>query len=1261
MARLVNLSWIKIPSVANVFPPAPMRGIVKRTALLLLMLAGIQTALADSYFAAGTGTASDPFQISSVTELQAFGSMCKSNHSAWTSTYQSAHYKLMNNITLTGNSNNYNPAGVKGDNGLGENFSGTFDGNNKTISNLKVDINDSPSVGLVGCLSGTIKNLTISSSTLKSTISNVRAGAFAGRLETNGTIQNCTAIDCTVSALSSNTYSVSAGGIVGQIVSSNTSITGCLTKGNTTININSSSSSKAGAIVGEHGSSISPTLTNNIYEWTVKKNDKTVEYDKGWGIGGKNDVAGQYQIQEVNSWTILKNALLAGGNIKLAANCTDSEKSTSSYLYVPGDKTVILDLNGKTIDRGLKNQNAISYGMVIHNQGTLTINDNSSAKNGKITGGNNSNSFGGGGIRSDGEGALTINGGYIDDNKAESGGGIDILSGSLTINGGTISNNTAEIGGGICQNSSNIEITITGGTITGNKGTKTDPYANGGGMYCMPSKLNIKGYITITGNTVADKDCNICINGSSKVYVTGNLDSRTKIGIYGDRNLTYFDVTNGLGNKGNKSNFISDNSKFAVGLENGEIRLKSVITPSVNMSGWTYTGESYSPSVSVKVGSNTIYSGYGTVTYTYKASTATNFTSTAPVDAGTHQVKASIAESSQYSSGEATSSYTISKRSITIKANNQEITYGGSINSATDMVSRPNSTLATGESLTAITLTPSTSDCTTNGTITPSAATIKRGNTDKTSNYNITYQTGKLTISKKNITIRAKEQIITYGSNISSSTAQVTFTELVTNDALTSITLTPSTSNCTTNGTISTSAATIKRGNTDKTSNYNITYASGNLIINKKALTVTAKNHTITYGDTPANNGVSYSGFVNSETSAVLGGTLAYAYSYSQFDNVGNTYTITPSGLMADNYAITFVPGTLTVAPKGVVVTGITASNKVYDGNTTATINSSATFTGKLENDELTLTATGVFNDKNVGTGKDVTVSDHALGGTSAGNYTIISTGTQTSTTANITPKTVGITWGPTILTYNNTPQAPTATATELVAGDDCNVTVTGQQTAVGVYSGDNVAIANVLDNSNYQLPYPKPTTAFEIANPLSMSFAAGQLWATWYGAYNYEVPTGMTAYKVSSVNGTTVTVDAIDYVPANTGVLINRTATDAADVNSNIYNGETSAITSLLVNGNPTPYTDYILFNNQFVLSSVSTIGDHRCYLPGSGVAGTRGLLIVVGGDDTTSIEQKLIDVIETGEWYDIQGRRIVRPHKKGIYIRDGKKVVIK
>ena len=502
--------------------------------------------------------------------------------------------------------------------------------------------------------------------------------------------------------------------------------------------------------------------------------------------------------------------------------------------------------------------------------------------------------------------------------------------------------------------------------------------------------------------------------------------------------------------------------------------------------------------------------------------------------------------------------------------------------------------------------------------------------------------------------------------------------------------------------------------------------------IGKAALTVTAKNHSITYGDAPENIGVNYSGFVNSETSAVLGGTLAYAYSYAQYDNAGS-YTITPSGLTSSNYAITYTPGTLTVGQKEVGLTWSTDSPFTYDGQSHCL---TATATGMVNSDEIGVTVTGA----QTSAGDSYTATASELTGTKSGNYKLPDANTQTFTinrravtvtpsddqsktygdsdptitynvdgllglvpgeslsgtleraagkdvntyaitqgtvtnenngnyditfttgkTFAITPKTIGISWGPTILTYNSSAQAPTATATGLVGSDVCNLSVTGQQTAVGVYTiTDAPATVTALDNTNYQLPTTGLTTGFEIVNPLSISFAANQLWATWYGGYNFEVPTGMTAYKVSSVSGSTVTVDAITYVPANTGVLIKRTATDAAVVNSNVYNGETSAITSLLRNGSPTPYTDYILYNDGFVLSSVSTIGEHRCYLPGTGTASTRGLTIDFG-NGTTDISTKTAEVFDSGEWFDLQGRRIEKPQKKGLYIHDGKKVVVK
>ena len=99
-------------------------------------------------------------------------------------------------------------------------------------------------------------------------------------------------------------------------------------------------------------------------------------------------------------------------------------------------------------------------------------------------------------------------------------------------------------------------------------------------------------------------------------------------------------------------------------------------------------------------------------------------------------------------------------------------------------------------------------------------------------------------------------------------------------------------------------------------------------------MTVTANDTTITYGAVPTNNGVAYSGFVNGENETVLGGELAYTYTYTQYGDVGN-YLITPQGLTADNYEITFVDGTLTVNVKRVSEPIVTLDqiSYQYDGN----------------------------------------------------------------------------------------------------------------------------------------------------------------------------------------------------------------------------------------------------------------------------------------------------------------------------------------
>ena len=78
------------------------------------------------------------------------------------------------------------------------------------------------------------------------------------------------------------------------------------------------------------------------------------------------------------------------------------------------------------------------------------------------------------------------------------------------------------------------------------------------------------------------------------------------------------------------------------------------------------------------------------------------------------------------------------------------------------------------------------------------------------------------------------------------------------------------------------------------------------------------------------------------------------------------------------------------------------ANNKIYDGNTIAvTDGTGVTFTGMVGGDSLNLTSlSGTFSDKNVATGKTVTLTS-AYGGTDVGNYSFTD---QASTTADIMP-----------------------------------------------------------------------------------------------------------------------------------------------------------------------------------------------------------------------------------------------------------------
>ena len=241
----------------------------------------------------------------------------------------------------------------------------------------------------------------------------------------------------------------------------------------------------------------------------------------------------------------------------------------------------------------------------------------------------------------------------------------------------------------------------------------------------------------------------------------------------------------------------------------------------------------------------------------------------------------------------------------------------------------------------------------------------------------------------------------------------------------------------------------------------------------------------ITYGDTLSKSKISGK-MKDPDTGDAVNGTFTWMDGTVKPDAGSNnaTWTFTPDASYGGKYTTNTGTATVTVNRKTVMVSGITASDKVYDGTTNAKLNfSNAKFAGVLENDTLTVTAKGVFEKADIGKQK-VKISNFKLGGASAANYVLAESGNQTETTANITAKQITVTITPNGGTYGSV-IAAAAELSGAVDGENIPVTLT--------YTGNNYSSATVpvnagsykvtasIANSNYTLT-GNTTAAFVIA-----------------------------------------------------------------------------------------------------------------------------------------------------------------------------------
>ncbi|MDO8653313.1 MAG: YDG domain-containing protein [Undibacterium sp.] len=250
-----------------------------------------------------------------------------------------------------------------------------------------------------------------------------------------------------------------------------------------------------------------------------------------------------------------------------------------------------------------------------------------------------------------------------------------------------------------------------------------------------------------------------------------------------------------------------------------------------------------------------------------------------------------------------------------------------------------------------------------------------------------------------------------------------------------------------------------------------------------RPLTVNAVTDTRVYNGTTSSVGTPT--VIDLQAGDTLNGTLTQAYASKNVLGTNNStlvatgpYTVS-DGNGGNNYSVTVntAPGTITPLA---LVGSITAANKMYDGDNTATIVTRTLATPVAGDAVSYIGGSALFSDKNVADGKTVTGTGLSLAGADAGNYTV---NTSAITTANITPAPLTLKADNASKVYGQT-FTPASTAFTIVVAPVAGETVT-----------------NVSETS----PSGTPATASVAGSPHPITITPGSATGT-FDPSNYNI-----------------------------------------------------------------------------------------------------------------------------------------------------------
>ena len=409
------------------------------------------------------------------------------------------------------------------------------------------------------------------------------------------------------------------------------------------------------------------------------------------------------------------------------------------------------------------------------------------------------------------------------------------------------------------------------------------------------------------------------------------------------------------------------------------------------------------------------------------------------------------------------------------------------------------------------------------------------------SNYNITYNTGVLTINPAAAAVTANPLSMTYGTAIPAATAAVT--GVLPGDTL--------------NYTVSLSAGTYPAVGTypitvtvGSNANYNVTANNSQLTVNPATVTVAAAAQSKIYGTANPALTAAVTGVPSS------GATLNYslATTATVVSGVG-TYPITVSIGSNPNYSVTPSNGLLTVNQAVATVTPA-AAGKTY-GTVDPTL--SGTLTGFLVSD-------------------NVAASYSRTAGSNVGSYAInaVLSPAAVLSNYNITYNTAAFT-----ITRTNLAAVIVGTPTKTYNGTTAATLTSADFQLIGVVSGDAIVVNQ---------PVGSYTAATAGPETVSANLSAANFTATSGSLGNYSVP--VTASGPGQVNQGTAAITwlnpaAIIYGAALSGAQLDATANVSGSFSYSPASGVLSAGQQMLtVTFTPTDSRDYTSSSASVVLT---------------------------------------------------------------------------